>query len=91
MNESALLKYKKKHFSYFRGFVLFFILEHPTVQSNLKKHKPKLLCKYTQVADLEEDEVCRLLQGLLILFSFMQKQRIWDLKLQLEKSSMIKK
>lgn len=26
-------------------------------------------------------------QGLLILFSFIQKQRIWDLKLQLQKSS----
>ena len=39
---------------------------------------------------LKEDKVHRLPQGLLILFSFMQKQRIWDLKLQLEKSSMIK-
>lgn len=94
MNGSALLKWKKNTFqaSAYKmmfGFLCFFILEHPTVQRNLK-NRSQDSHKYTQVTGLWEDKVHQLPQGLLILLSFMQKQRIWDLKLQLQKSSTIK-
>lgn len=94
MNGSALLKWNKNTFqtSAYKmmfGFLCFFILEHLTVQRNLKNSSQDSY-KYTQVTGLQEDKVHQLPQGLLILFSFMQKQRIWDLKLQLQKSSTIK-
>lgn len=80
MNESALLKLKKNTFQISAhkivfGFCAFFILEHPTVQNNLKNRSQDSY-KYTQVTGLREDKVHQLPQGLLILFSFMQKQRI---------------
>lgn len=94
MNESALLILKKNTFQtsprkMVFGFLCFFILEHPPVQSNLKNRSQDSY-KYTQVTGLWEDKVHQLPQGLLILFSFMRKKRICDLKLQLQKSSTIK-
>lgn len=94
MNGSALLRWKKNTlqtsaYKMVFGVLCFSILQHPTVQSNLKNRSQDSY-KYIQVTGLWEDKVHQLPQGLLILFSFMQKQRIWDLKLQLQKSSTIK-
>lgn len=71
MNGSALLRWKKNTlqtsaYKMVFGVLCFSILQHPTVQSNLKNRSQDSY-KYIQVTGLWEDKVHQLPQGLLIL------------------------